>query len=118
MNAAMFIFPANSLSFSSSGVLFPVSSKAFLVVFPISVLSPTAITLASPFPFSTIVPRNRRLGAKPDPEYGSSRGYLETALDSPVNEASETLRSVEEYNRRSAGTSSPADRITISSTTK
>ena len=94
VKAAILIRAARPFSCSCSGVIFSTSIEACRVVFPISVSSPTFSTTPSPVPCSMVVPRRSRLGAKPEPWYSLSMGYLGTARDSPVMVASETIISM------------------------
>ena len=101
-----------------SGVSTESTSASMVVMCPISVPAPVAVTTPVPLPVSTSVPENAMDVRSPIPASASTGSVpLTTASASPVSADSSMCRLVAASMRRSAGTLSPADSFTTSPTT-
>ena len=107
-------FPKSS-RFTWSGVLFSDVFFRRLAIFPTSVPIPMPVTSYAPRPYVTKLPENTRFVWSPRaaPSGTSSRDFSTDKL-SPVSALSSTFRLAHSTSFPSAGTQSPASRITRS----
>ena len=106
---------ASRSSWRLRGVFTAVSSVAFVATLPISVASPTDVTLIFPEPFITIVDRSARFEGYVAPSCFTSTNF--EIIGSPVSVDSSICKSTASNSIPSAGTSSPTPSTTMSSTT-
>ena len=111
----LLIILAKRSSCRFNGVFTAVSSADFVATLPISVASPTAVTIILPEPFITIVERRAWFDGYVAPSCFTSTNF--DMMGSPVSADSSICRSVASKSRPSAGTSSPTPNTTMSPTT-